>query len=145
MANRFHQGPYTIKNPQKYLGKKVPYARSSWEFRLMDFFDNNSNVLGWASESHRIPYVHPFTKKITTYVPDFFVVYKNAKNESVAELIEVKPHSQILENAKRKSDIVAGIINEEKWKMARQWCEQLNINFRIITENEIFRKPGKKK
>lgn len=142
---RFYQGQYEIKNPSKYLGKKIPYARSSWEFKMMDFFDNNSSILGWASESHRIPYIHPFTKKITTYVPDFFVVYKNAQGITVAEMLEVKPSSQILENAKKKSDVIAGVINEEKWKMAKKWCEQQGIGFRVITEHEIYRKSGKNK
>ena len=141
----FHQGQYEIKNPKKYLGNKVPYYRSSWELKLMEFFDNTQSILGWASESHRIPYVHPFTKKITTYVPDFFVVYKNAQGITVAEMLEVKPSSQILENAKKKSDVIAGVINEEKWKMAKQWCNQQGIGFRVVTEHEIYRKSGKNK
>jgi len=140
---KFYQGQYEVKNPKKYLGSKVPYFRSSWEKTLMEFFDNNSSILGWASESHRIPYVHPITKKITTYVPDFFVVYKNAQGITVAEMLEVKPSSQILENAKKKSDVVQGIINQEKWKMAKQWCDQQGIGFRVVTEKEIYRKSGK--
>jgi len=107
----------------------------------MRFLDNHSDVIAWASESHRIPYVNPFTGKPTTYVPDFFVVYEDSKGNRKAELIEVKPRSQILANAKTVHDRAAGALNEAKWRMARQWCKSQGIGFRIITENDIFRNP----
>jgi hypothetical protein len=142
--SKFYQGTYHPQNPEKYLGKKLPYFRSSWERKVCEFFDTNNNILGWSSESHRIPYVHPFTGKKTTYVPDFFVVYQDKYGNKHAELIEVKPHAQILGNSKKKRDKAAGIINEAKWKMAEQWCEQQGLTFRIITENDIFRNPSRK-
>lgn len=136
---KFHQGYYYPKNKEKYIGKKLPYFRSSWERRICQFFDENPNILGWASESHRIPYKHPFTGKNTTYVPDFFVIYEDKYGNRHAEIIEVKPSKQVPGNAKRKRDKAASIINEEKWKMAEQWCNQKGFSFRVITENDIFR------
>jgi len=110
----------------------------------MQFLDKHPSVIGWSSESHRIPYIHPFTGKSTTYVPDFFIIYEDKRGVQKAEMIEVKPSSQITGNAKRPYDRAQAAVNDAKWKMARQWCSQQNIGFRIITEQEIFRNPGKK-
>lgn len=142
--SKYHQGPYIPINPEKYLGKKQIFCRSSWEFRMCNFLDTNPNILGWSSEAYRIPYIHPITGKKTTYVPDFFVIYRDANGNTQAELIEVKPKRQMLEYAKRKSDKLAAIVNAAKWEMAMQWCQQQGIKFRIITEDDIFRNPSKK-
>jgi hypothetical protein len=141
---KFYQDFYHPVNKEKYLGKRVPYFRSSWELKFMQFLDKHPSVIGWSSESHRIPYIHPFTGKSTTYVPDFFIIYEDKRGVQKAEMIEVKPSSQITGNAKRPYDRAQAAVNDAKWKMARQWCSQQNIGFRIITEQEIFRNPGKK-
>ena len=141
--SKFYQDFYPLKNPDKYLGKTRPYFRSSWEKNVMKLFDEHPSVTGWASESIRIPYRNPFTNKITTYVPDFFVIYTDAHGTQHVELIEVKPSSQISGNSKRKQDKAAAMVNEAKWEMASKWCQQQGISFRIITENEIFRSPKK--
>ena len=72
---RFAQGKYTLKNPQKYSGRKTPTYRSSWEFAFMRFCDEHPNVSQWASEAFKIPYRNPLTGKHTVYVPDFFIAY----------------------------------------------------------------------
>jgi hypothetical protein len=143
MSTKYYQGYYELKNPEKYAGKNKPFFRSSWERHVMKLFDEHPNVTLWASESIRIPYINPFTGKQTTYVPDFLIIYIDQDGNKKAELIEVKPHSQILGNSKRKRDKHSATLNEEKWKMARLWCDQQGINFRVITENEIFRSPKK--
>ena len=70
----------------------------------MNFCDNNNNILQWASEPVRIPYQHPLTGKMTTYVPDFIVTYRGPNNTTRAELIEIKPTSQsrLLENQSQR-------------------------------------------
>ncbi len=65
---KFHQGLYTPKNPDKYLGKGVPRYRSSWELVVFRMCDNHPAILGWGSETHRIPYKNPLTGKASTYV-----------------------------------------------------------------------------
>ena len=35
---KFAQGPYTVKNAQKYVGKGTPRYRSSWEWALRQTF-----------------------------------------------------------------------------------------------------------
>ena len=83
--NKWASGLFKPKNTSKYIGKKTPRYRSSWEFAFMRFCDNNPSVTQWASESIQIPYRHPLTGKYTIYVPDFFIVYndKNGKKYSL--------------------------------------------------------------
>lgn len=142
MAN-YQQGKFQPKNTEKYVGKHMPTYRSGWELHFMRMCDNHPSIIAWASESHRIPYVHPITGKKATYVPDFFMVYDDANGKRHAELIEVKPNGQILGNAKSNHDMAHAVINQAKWKYAQQWCKQQGIGFRVITENDIFNRPQK--
>jgi hypothetical protein len=147
MALKFDQGKFPVKNPQKYVGKTVPIYRSSWEKKVMLFFDNSLNVLKWSSEPIRIPYIHPETGKGTNYVPDFLVVYLDQHGKEQRELMEVKPASQTTMEAagKSKRNQSAVRVNEAKWEAAVYWCQQNDFKFRIVTENELFRKPPKRK
>ena len=79
MAKQFAQGKYNLKNPTKYVGRKTPTYRSSWEFAFMKFCDENPAIQAWASEAVKIPYRNPLTGKATIYVPDFFIQYKTKK------------------------------------------------------------------
>ena len=142
---KYHQSFYEPKNPEKYIGKNTPYFRSSWELKLMQFFDDRPDVIAWQSEGMRIPYRNPFTGKPTFYVPDFFVIYENKNKQRRAEVIEVKPTKHMTEHARSTYDRASAALNEAKWTTARQWCKQQGFHFRIITEYDIFRKPGKLK
>ena len=137
---KFAQGAYTVKNAGKYVGRGEPRYRSSWENVFMNFCDNNENVLQWASEPVRIPYQHPLTGKMTTYVPDFIVTYRGPNNTTRAELIEIKPKSQsIIEDRQSQRDRAVVAINYAKWAAAQKWCKQNGLTFRIITESDLFR------
>lgn len=138
--NKFAKGHYTIVNPDKYLGVGKPLYRSSWELGFMRFCDSHPSVIKWASESIKIPYRNPLTNKNTVYVPDFFVVYVDKNNKQHAELIEIKPGSQVsLESAGRSTRNQAqAIINAAKWEAANAYCRQKGIKFRVITEHDIF-------
>lgn len=137
--SKFAQGKYTIKNPDKYVGKGQPTYRSSWEFKFMEFCDNNVAVLKWASEAIQIPYKNPFTNKNTVYVPDFFIIYLDKDNNKHAEIIEVKPKNQtLLESAKSNKDKAAVILNLHKWDAAKRYCAANGLEFRVINEQHIF-------
>ena len=138
--SRFAQGKFNLKNPTKYVGNKTPTYRSGWEFTFMKFCDEHPSVSQWASEAIRIPYRHPLTGKQTIYVPDFFIAYVDATGKQHAELIEVKPTSQVsMENAGRSRHNKAHVVlNQAKWEAARAYCKQNNILFRIVTEEDIF-------
>ena len=137
---RFAQGKFTLKNPDKYIGGRTPTYRSSWEFAFMRMCDQNDNISKWASESIKIPYRNPFTGKHTIYVPDFFIVYADAKGKQHVELIEVKPSNQARRDKLGNSQHNKAhyIINQAKWEAARAYCKQNNILFRIVTEEDIF-------
>ena len=103
MARRqkYAQGRYTVRNPQKYVGKGKPTYRSGWELTFMIFCDSNDKVLQWASESIAIPYIHPITGKRKNYIPDFFIVYQDRTGKKKAELIEIKPKAQSIIEEKK--------------------------------------------
>ena len=145
MAGKFQQGIYQPKNPSKYMGKGYPKYRSGWELAVFRMCDNHPNVLGWGSETHRIPYKHPLTGKATTYVPDLLMVYQDAKGQKHAEMVEIKPSKQIMGEARSAQDKMHAVVNHAKWEAARAWCKQQGLGFRVITENEIFNKPPQRK
>lgn len=144
---RFAQGRFEMKNPAKYVGKKTPLARSSWEFVFMRMLDEHPGVQNWASESIQIPYRDPLTGKNTIYVPDFFVVYVDKNGAKHAEVVEVKPANQTFREAVGKS--VARqqeyVKNMAKWEAATAWCKQQGIKFRVVNEGDIFHQGGKRK
>ena len=142
---KFAQGGYVIRNATKYVGRGEPRYRSSWEWAFMNFCDTNENIMQWASEPVRIPYRHPLTGKMTTYVPDFIVTYKGPNNTLRAELIEIKPKKQsLIEDKQSQRDRAQVAINYAKWDQATKWAKANGMIFRVITEEQIFRN-GKNK
>jgi len=140
MASKFARGKFTITQPEKYVGTKIPTYRSSWEWSFMRFCDTNKSVQKWASEAINIPYRDPLTGRQTIYVPDFFIQYVDKNNKIIVELIEVKPASQtILERVgKNKYNQTQYVKNQAKWAAANIWCRQQGIKFRILNENDLF-------
>lgn len=139
MAKKFDQGIYEVINRQKYIGNKNPIFRSSWERRFCTWLDTNQYILQWASEPLRIPYTHPLTGKGTVYVPDFLIHYTDKNSALKVELVEIKPYNQsvITEQMKdRERAIVA--VNVCKWNAATAFCKHHGINFRVITERDLF-------
>ncbi len=143
-SNKFSQGVYHPRNPDKYIGKGQIIYRSSWENHFCIFCDTNAHVLEWASEPFRIPYVNPITGKRTTYVPDFLIRYENASYDIITELIEIKPEGQTAIREGMKTAARATVaINHAKWENARRWAKAQGITFRVITENNIYRQTKK--
>lgn len=138
--SRFAQGKYTVVNPAKYVGKKNPTYRSSWEWQFMHFCDSNPYVQKWASEAISIPYRCPITGRQTIYVPDFFIQYVDKNSQVHVELIEVKPLNQTLKEkvGKNRNNQIQYARNVAKWRAAQAWCKQQGIKFRIVSENDIF-------
>jgi len=138
--SKFARGKYTIKNPGKYVGTKMPTYRSSWEWHFMNFCDTNESIQKWASEAISIPYRDPLTGRNTIYIPDFFIQYIDKTGKILVELIEIKPASQtILERVgKNKSNQMQFIKNQAKWAAAQIWCKQNGIKFRVVNENDLF-------
>ncbi len=144
---KYQSGKYAPINPDKYLGKRVPHYRSGWELAVFRMCDNHPAILGWGSETHRVPYRNPLTGKQSTYVPDLLIVYKDRKGRNHAEIVEIKPASQTLGEARTQAQKAAAIVNQAKWEAANVWAKSNGLRFRVITENQIFNRPkkGKKK
>ena len=137
--SRWAQGNYVILNREKYAGNGTPRYRSGWELSFMKFCDTNDHVLQWASESIAIPYRHPITGKMTQYIPDFLITYRNRDNTVRAELIEIKPKSQsVIESKMNSRDRAVVAINYSKWDAATKWARKNGLSFRVITENDMF-------
>lgn len=138
--SKFATGKYTIKNPEKYIGKRTPTYRSSWEFTFCSFCDNNPAVINWASEAIQIPYFNPVSGKNTIYVPDFVVVYMDKNQRKHTELVEIKPSKETtMESAKSYRDKLSVAINLAKWAAADSWARANNMRFRVVTEYDIFK------
>jgi len=130
---------FTPKNPNKYIGtKKELTCRSLWERRVCKFLDENLHVTKWSFEEVEIPYVSPLDKKVHRYIPDFLVQVEQA-NRKKSMLIEVKPKKQVKlkESASGKERLMFAV-NKAKWEAAQRFCEKHNIEFKILTEEEIF-------
>ena len=137
--SKYAQGKYQIKNTDKYVGRKSPTYRSSWEFSFCTFCDNNPAVIQWASEPFMIPYRNPLTGKNTIYVPDFMMVYIDKNEQKHAEVVEVKPLKETnFESAKSVRDKAAVALNMAKWAAARAFCRAHGMVFRIVTEHDIY-------
>ena len=143
---KFAQGRFEMKNPSKYVGTKIPLARSSWEFVFMRMLDEHQGVEKWASESIQIPYRDPLTGKYTIYVPDFFITYVDKNGAKHAEVVEVKPASQTL-----LANVGKSVYNQQqylknmaKWEAATKWCKQQGIKFRVVNEEHIFHQGSKR-
>lgn len=136
---RHYKSEYKLINPSKYVGIKTPICRSSWERTFCRFCDTNDNIIQWLSEGVQIPYVHPIKKKGSIYIPDFVIVYINKTGQKITEMIEVKPSKEVtLTEKTSQRDKMMIAVNHAKWKAAVTWCRHRDIQFRVITEHEMF-------
>lgn len=134
------QGVYKPVNPQK-CKSQIPSYRSSWERDICVSLDLSPSVLNWAIEPFSINYVCPISNKIKNYFPDFYVEYVDAEGKIRAQLIEVKPYKQChMELAKSKKDKLTVLINQAKWSFAMDYCNKNGIEFKIITERNLYKK-----
>lgn len=140
-----YKGKFTPKNPEKYKGNasNIIY-RSSWELKVMKFFDDNPNILSWASEELIVPYLSPLDGKMHRYFPDFIAEIKKKNGEREIYMIEVKPFKQTKVPEKRGkkrqrllNEAMTYAVNQEKWKAADIFCQKKGWKFKIITEKEL--------
>ena len=135
---KYRQGKFVPKHIEKYKGnsRNVIY-RSSWEKRIMAFFDESSNVQWWNSEGLIVPYMNPIDKKMHSYFTDF--VFMNKNNE--VYMVEIKPYRETQPPTRRvrnyKQQAIVYIINQSKWKQAKEFCAKQNWKFVVWTEKEL--------
>jgi hypothetical protein len=141
-----YKGKYTPINPKKYVGNlsQVIY-RSLWERKLMVYCDKNDKVIEWGSEEVIVPYRSPWDGKMHRYFPDFYMKVKQGNGTYKKFIIEVKPKAQCKEpikSPKRKTkrwynEVKTWGINQAKWKCAIDYCENRDMEFKILTEDHL--------
>jgi TnsA endonuclease N terminal len=143
---KFNQGLFKPIHPEKYIGRGSIKYRSSWELRFMNFLDTHPSVKQWASESISIKYENPVAKKTKSYVPDFFIIYEDSSGNRKGELVEIKPHKETTLEAAGKNikNQIQAVVNQAKWQAAREFCKRNGINFRVITEHDMFTNTKKR-
>lgn len=151
------QGFFEPKNPEKYKGnhEKIFY-RSGMEKRFMIICDLSKKIIEWSYEPFSIKYLHPLDNRIRNYIIDFYICYYDEEtNENKKAIIEIKPSYEkikpvpIKENektTKKKKEknknqynqaLKTYIINLAKWKYAIRFAKKLNIEFLILTEEQL--------
>ena len=143
----YKQGIYSPVNSEKYKGAGKPEYRSSWELKFFKWCDKNPNVLKWGSETVIVPYVSPVDNRVHRYFVDNIISLKEG-NAIKTYLVEIKPSKQtkppIPSKRKKKSTILyenyTYAVNQAKWAAAQKFAQSKNIEFIILTENELFNK-----
>ena len=139
-----NKGRFKPKNPQKYKGdpNNIIY-RSTWEIKVMNYLDENPNVIWWGSEELPIPYLNPVDKKKHRYFPDFIAKMRKADGTVMTYVIEVKPEKQTqppTQKRKTKTFLQEAItyeINKAKWYAAEEFCKDHGWQFLILTERHL--------
>lgn len=137
---------YKPSHPEKYQGNPNNIiCRSSWERRFCYYCDHNSDIVSWASEEFCIKYISPVDNRIHRYFPDYLIKVKEQSGNIKTYVIEVKPKKQTIA-PKKKSRVTKTYLNEcrtyavnqAKWKAAEEWCKDRLLEFKIITEEDLF-------
>ena len=143
MRKKWRQGIFTPKNQDKFIGSKAVY-RSGLELKFFRFCDDNPNVLEWGSENIIVPYISPLDNRAHRYYVDNYIAIKEG-SEVVKYLVEIKPSKQTkpptTKYRKRQHLIYEQkqyVINQAKWKAAKEFCKKKGFTFIILTEKELI-------
>ena len=140
-----YKGKYQPSFPKKYRGNpsNIVY-RSLWERKFMVWCDKNKNILEWGSEEIALPYRSPLDNKIHRYFPDFYVKVLETNGSIKKMLIEIKPKKQCIEPKVQKKktkgyiyEVKEYVRNQAKWEAAKEFCEDRQWEFKVITEDEL--------
>lgn len=141
-----YSGIYKPINPKKYKGnpQRIIY-RSLWERKLFVYCDSTPNIIEWGSEEIIVPYLCPTDGKYHRYYPDVYIKVLSSTGEYKKYIIEVKPKKQVegpSPNPKRKTtswknEVRVFAKNQAKWKAARNYCKDRNMEFIILTEDHL--------
>jgi hypothetical protein len=137
---------YKPSYPKKYKGDPNNIiCRSSWERKFCRWCDLNESVLEWGSEEFWIPYLSPVDNRVHKYFPDFIIKIQEQSGKTKTYVIEVKPKKQTIP-PKQRSRVTKSYlyeaktyaVNQAKWKAADEWCKDRILEFKVITEEELF-------
>ena len=140
-----YKGKYKPSYPNKYKGDPTNIIyRSLWERKFCKYCDTNENILEWGSEEIALPYRSPVDNRVHRYFPDFYIKVKESNGQIKKYLIEIKPKKQTVEPQvqKRKTkqyiyEVVEYAKNQAKWEAAKEFCEDRQWVFKVLTEDDL--------
>ena len=139
-----YKGWFRPKNPKKYKGDAANVVyRSNWELRVMKHFDEDPNILWWASEELVIPYRSPIDQRMHRYFPDFIARVRQKTGKEKTIVIEIKPEKQTKKPIQKRQtkrfleEAATYAINQEKWRAADIFCQKEGWDFMVLTEKDL--------
>lgn len=134
------------KNPKKYIGSYPILCRSTWERMFYQWCDVNNLIVKWSSENIAIRYWDPVQQRTRRYYPDAYIKILNKNNDCDEYIIEIKPAKETKPPVKRgrmtektfRWQQAVWATNQAKFKAAREYCQKLGMNFKILTEKQLF-------
>ncbi len=140
-----YKGKYRPTHPSKYRGNPTNIIyRSLWELKFMKYCDSNANILEWGSEEVIVPYRSPIDNRYHRYFPDFYIKVKESTGTIKRMIIEIKPQKQCIEPKVQKKKTRSYVYqvceyakNQAKWEAAKEFCEDRQWEFKVLTENEL--------
>lgn len=137
-TNKFHQGKYLVRNPDKYKGDvNAVYFRSGLERRYMMFLESCPLIVQWSSETVVVPYIFDIDKVTHRYFVDFWVKLQNGTEQ----LHELKPdrfcHPPRKNSKRYLIEAVEFVKNQNKWKFAEKFAKKNNMEFVVLTDKQI--------
>lgn len=147
MANNYHQGTYEIQNWDKYTGTKNPRYLSSYELHFFKWADRSPAVVCWSAEQVVVPYFNPVKKRNARYLVDIYFKYYDRNGVLHECLAEIKPLEQCKPPVKTKGksektythQVLTWMVNDAKWEAAKAYANARGWEFRIITQNSLFK------
>ena len=143
-----YSGRFTPKSPNKYKGDPTNIIwRSTWELRFLKYLDTNPAILEYGSEEIVVPYISPLDGKAHRYYVDFHFIVRTKEGINKKYLVEVKPYAQTIEPKRPKkitesyvSSVHTYLVNQAKWKYAKEFAKKVGMEFIVLTEKELFNK-----
>lgn len=107
--------------------------RSSWERKYAYYCESNPNIKHWGSECIQIPYIL-YDGTQHTYYPDFLI----ETVDGTKIVVEIKPSAECRRPINENGYLWnAYTKNMCKWAAAKKFCQDRNMQFRILTEQTI--------
>ena len=140
-----YKGKFRPSIPKKYRGDYTNIIyRSLWELKFMKYCDSNPNILEWGSEEVIVPYRSPIDNRYHRYFPDFYIKVRESTGKIKRMIIEIKPQKQCIEPKVQKRKTKSYVYqvceyarNQAKWEAAKEFCEDRQWEFKVLTENEL--------
>lgn len=151
--SKSHRGWYKLSNPEKFIqpidklmesSKKIDediliQYKSSLERRMFVYADINPKVKYFSIEPFAIKYLKPTDNKIHRYYIDVFLEFNNGSKflVEIKSFAETQMPSKKLNERTYKKQLETYLINQSKWKSAKEFADKAGLKFIIMTEKEL--------